>query len=131
MSPSLEIKALGLALLTASVSLSGALLTASPIRMVADLNPARENSTPMAAPEPASAPETIAQGKQFFSMSCAECHGDDAHGDEGPDLHNLAVSNARIAATIKKGIKGEMPSFAKKYDDHQTADLVAYLRSLH
>jgi len=51
-------------------------------------------------------------------------------GDEGPSLHNLSISNARIAATIKKGIKGEMPTFAKKYDDTQIAALVSYLRSL-
>jgi mono/diheme cytochrome c family protein len=63
-------------------------------------------------------------------MSCSQCHGDDAHGDEGPDLHNLSISNARIVVTIKKGIKGEMPTFTKKYDDHQIAALVAYLRSL-
>ncbi len=63
-------------------------------------------------------------------MSCSECHGGDAHGDEGPDLHNLAISNGRIAMTIEKGIKGEMPAFVKKYDASQIVALVAYLRSL-
>jgi len=75
-------------------------------------------------------PELVAQGHEIFEMSCSQCHGDDAHGDEGPDLHNLSISNARIAATIKKGIKGEMPTFAKKYDDRQIAALVIYLQSL-
>jgi mono/diheme cytochrome c family protein len=63
-------------------------------------------------------------------MSCVECHGDDAHGDEGPDLHHLAISNARIATTIGKGVKGEMPTFAKKYDTKQIAAIVSYLRTL-
>ncbi len=48
------------------------------------------------------------------------------HGDEGPDLHNLAISNARISSTIKNGIKGEMPTFGKRYNDQQIATLVAY-----
>ena len=42
----------------------------------------------------------------------------------------LRQTNARIAATIKKGVKGEMPTFAKKYDDKQIASLVSYLRTL-
>ena len=49
---------------------------------------------------------------------------------QGPDLHNLAISNARIAAQIRNGVKGEMPSFEKKYDAQQIAALVSYLRTL-
>ena len=63
-------------------------------------------------------------------MSCSYCHGDDAHGDEGRDLHNLTISNARIAATIQKGVKGEMPTFDKKYDDKEIAAIISYLRTL-
>src|SRR5881398_2874468 len=37
-----------------------------------------------------------AQGRHLFVMNCAHCHGDDARGDEGPDLHNLHKSDARI-----------------------------------
>ena len=74
--------------------------------------------------------ELSGMGAGFFGQSCGDCHGDDAHGDEGPDLHNLAISDARIATTIKNGVKGEMPSFAKKYDNQQIAALVAYLRTL-
>ena len=36
------------------------------------------------------------QGRHLFLMNCAHCHGDDAHGDEGPDLHNLHKSDVRI-----------------------------------
>jgi mono/diheme cytochrome c family protein len=76
-------------------------------------------------------PQLLAQGAGFYAQSCGDCHGDDGHGDEGPDLHNLAISDARIASQIKNGTKGEMPSFAKKYDDRQVTALVAYVRSLH
>ena len=75
-------------------------------------------------------PELLAQGQTFFALSCSECHGDDAKGDEGPDLHNLPVSNAYIRTRIKKGLEGEMPPFAKKYNDRQIAALIVFLRSL-
>src|SRR5262245_7731659 len=55
-----------------------------------------------------------AQGQHLFLMNCAHCHGDDARGDEGPDLHDLHKSDQRIHQVIANGIKGEMPSFAKK-----------------
>ena len=58
-----------------------------------------------------------AQGRHLFVMNCAHCHGDDARGDEGPDLHNLHRSDARIHEVITAGIKGEMPSFGKKLGD--------------
>lgn len=131
MNTSLESKALALALLAASVSLGASFLVAIPIKHLAAGGPAPER-TEASAPEPAAPadPAIVAQGRQNFVMSCVECHGDDAHGDEGPDLHNLAISNARIATTIRHGVKGEMPAFAKKYDDAQVRALLAYLRSL-
>jgi mono/diheme cytochrome c family protein len=72
-----------------------------------------------------------AQGRQLFLMNCAHCHGEDAHGDEGPDLHNLHRSDARIHEVITAGIKGEMPSFGKKLGDPEVRELTAYLRTLH
>jgi mono/diheme cytochrome c family protein len=72
-----------------------------------------------------------AQGRHLFLMNCAHCHGDDARGDEGPDLHNLHRSDARIHEVITAGIKGEMPSFGKKLGDPDVRELVAYLRTLH
>ena len=131
MKNSLETKALRWALLAALLSLCSAWLLAGPIKMMTDPGSASA-STPAANsfPEITTSPELVSQGREFFGQSCSQCHGDDATGDEGPNLHNLTISNARIAATIKKGIKGEMPTFAKKYDERQIAALVAYLRSL-
>jgi uncharacterized membrane protein len=70
------------------------------------------------------------QGRHLFLMNCAHCHGDDARGDEGPDLHNLHKTDARIYQIVTGGIKGEMPSFAKKLGEPDIRDLTAYLRSL-
>jgi len=99
--------------------------------MIANLSsPQAEASSVDAQAEIVTSPELAAQGQQFFAMSCSECHGDDAHGDEGPDLHHLAISNARTAQTITGGIKGEMPAFAKKYNNAQIAALASFLRTL-
>ena len=70
------------------------------------------------------------RGYSLFDHSCAPCHGDDARGDEGPSLYNLAKSDARITTIIKGGVKGEMPSFAKKFSDADVQALIAYLRTL-
>jgi len=63
-------------------------------------------------------------------MNCAHCHGDDARGDVGPNLRNLRRSDAPIQEVITPGIKGEMPSFAKKLSDPDVRQLIAYLRTL-
>ena len=78
-----------------------------------------------------STPDTLrVTGRKLFLDSCAHCHGADARGDEGPDLHALDVSDRHIATVVRHGIKGEMPSFAKKHPPEEIAALIAYLRSL-
>src|ERR1700744_2795539 len=54
------------------------------------------------------------QGYKLYQRNCAYCHGADATGDEGPDLHDLAKSDAGISSMILGGIKGEMPKFGEK-----------------
>ena len=119
MKMSLETKATVCALAAALFVLGSAWGLAASIRLMPGeaLGPAAPEI------EVSSAPEVVHEGAQLFGTSCTECHGDDAHGDEGPDLHNLAISNARISATVHHGVKGEMPSFAKKYDDKQMGRL--------
>lgn len=122
---SLEKKAAAWAILAAVLSSGGAWLIASPIQMMTGSGPV---IIPMV--EIKTSPALVAQGQMFFGLSCSQCHADDATGDEGPNLHRLPISNARIASTIRNGVKGEMPSFAKKYDHEQIVALISYLRSL-
>jgi mono/diheme cytochrome c family protein len=75
-------------------------------------------------------PALIAQGRTAFLASCAHCHGVDASGDEGPDLHGLEGSDRYILNTILRGVRGEMPSFKKKLRSDDLAKLTAYIRSL-
>jgi mono/diheme cytochrome c family protein len=69
-------------------------------------------------------------GHKLFDRNCAHCHGDDARGDEGPNLHGLTLSDARIAKRIREGLKGEMPAFGKKLNDADIQALIAYIRTL-
>ena len=73
----------------------------------------------------------VAAGRQLFLMNCAHCHAPDATGDEGPNLHRVKKSDARIAATIKGGVKGEMPKFESKLSDGDVQSLIAYIHSLN
>ena len=70
------------------------------------------------------------QGYQLFMHNCAHCHGTNARGDEGPDLHGLVKSDAKIASLVKDGKKGEMPAFGKKLGDGDLKALIAFLRTL-
>ncbi|MBV8101624.1 MAG: cytochrome c [Verrucomicrobia bacterium] len=72
----------------------------------------------------------VAHGQKLYAVNCSHCHADDATGDEGPDLHGLTKSDERIKAIITNGIKGEMPSFAKKLQEADKEALVGFLRSL-
>ena len=85
------------------------------------------------------APETLAiptsgtqahKGYTLFMMNCAHCHGNDARGDEGPDLHGVTKSDARIASMIKNGVKGEMPKFGAKLSETDIQALIAFVRTL-
>ena len=125
-----EVNALELALLTALLALGSAALGSISLSVNSNSGTAPEFAENRFSGNAAS-PVIIDQGRRFYALSCSHCHGDDATGsDDGPDLHYLPISNAHIAVTIKKGIKGQMPNFAKKYDDGQIATLVSYLRSL-
>jgi mono/diheme cytochrome c family protein len=76
------------------------------------------------------ADEKVAAGYRLFDHNCAHCHGDDARGDEGPSLYDLRKSDARLEKIIKDGIKGERPSFNKKFNDEDVQLLIAYIRTL-
>jgi mono/diheme cytochrome c family protein len=72
----------------------------------------------------------VAQGRHLFLMNCAHCHGDDARGDEGPDLHGVRKTDARLSSLINNGIKGEMPRFDQKLSPPDVQALIAFLNSL-
>jgi cytochrome c oxidase cbb3-type subunit III len=73
-----------------------------------------------------------AQGKTLFEQNCSTCHGVDAGGEDGPDLHGTpeSLGDKAVENIIKRGIRGSsMPSFFD-LSDEDAADIVAYLREL-
>jgi putative heme-binding domain-containing protein len=105
------------------------------------LNPARvaqaagqEAPAEQAAPasQAAKTPPDLEDGKRQFDQNCSTCHGVDAGGQEGPDLHGVPdrLGDAAVQGIIRRGIPGTaMPGFAT-VTDKQAADVVAYLRTL-
>jgi len=69
-------------------------------------------------------------GRTLFLKNCAHCHGANAHGDEGPDLHALGLNDDWIANRIRQGKAGQMTAFAGKLQPAEIAALVAYVQSL-
>ena len=69
-------------------------------------------------------------GRTLFLRNCAHCHGATAHGDDGPDLHDLGLTDDWIANRISKGKAGQMTAFAGKLQPAEIAALVAYVQSL-
>jgi len=131
MTKGLFLRAFFAALVASSIALGGAFGLASQIRKRALAVSHEQPETTKQGPRPSMPIEEATKaGRKLFLNSCAHCHGEDARGDEGPDLHDLEVSDRRIATVIKRGIKGEMPSFAKKHSDTEILLLLVYLRSL-
>jgi mono/diheme cytochrome c family protein len=86
------------------------------------------NLTPPAAT--AGTPADPSAGRALFLKNCAHCHGASAHGDDGPDLHNLDWTDAQIDKRIRTGKKGQMTSFEGKLTTDQITTIIAYLRTL-
>ena len=120
-----ELKAMVLATVSGLAAISIAFAAGEIIRPKAA---AASGATERLVIPPAGTPAN--QGYKLFMLNCAHCHGSDARGEEGPDLHGVTKSDARIASTIKNGIKGEMPKFGAKLSDTDTLALVAFIRTL-
>jgi mono/diheme cytochrome c family protein len=95
------------------------------------LHPAAENPAATSISSPNESAEVM-RGHELFMLNCAHCHGDDARGtDDAPDLTKLQKSEARIAAVVRNGIKGEMPRFNQKLTDADVKMLIRFIRSLN
>jgi mono/diheme cytochrome c family protein len=127
-----EGRALLIAIATSAVAIAGTFGFAALMRLPrSHLDLPTLPSTAQAAPSMPTMSAEATEGRHLFLMNCAHCHADDATGDEGPDLHDLHKSDERIHQLIINGVKGEMPSFAKKLNEVDVHALTAYLRTLH
>jgi len=75
----------------------------------------------------------VKSGMGLFRARCADCHGMDARGVRGPDITQVWASGRTdegLFTTIKNGIAGtEMPAQPRLFD-HETWQILAYLRTL-
>jgi putative heme-binding domain-containing protein len=78
-------------------------------------------------------PNAIKSGMGLFRARCADCHGMDARGVRGPDITQVWASGRTddgLFTTIKNGIAGtEMPAQPRLFE-HETWQILAYLKTL-
>lgn len=77
--------------------------------------------------------EARAAGAKLFRQHCAECHGADALGGNGPGLTSgriRAASDGELQWILRNGsLRNGMPSWSS-LPEQQRWQIVAYLRSL-
>jgi mono/diheme cytochrome c family protein len=121
----IEVKGLIAALLVSGTAVGGFLGTAQLVQSNVPVLSAKSIGQDNTSKNP-----RVVAGAKLFALNCAHCHGIDATGDEGPDLHQVTKTDERIKSTILNGVKGEMPAFSKKLTTDDAATLVAFIRSL-
>jgi mono/diheme cytochrome c family protein len=121
----IEVKALIAALLISGSVVGAFLGMARVVQSNFSITPTRSAAQSNLSKDP-----KVAAGAKLFALNCAHCHGIDATGDEGPDLHKVTKTDERMKSTILNGVKGEMPAFGKKLTENDAATLVVFVRSL-
>jgi cytochrome c oxidase cbb3-type subunit 3 len=71
------------------------------------------------------------QGARVFAERCSGCHGDDAHGDIGPNLTDAqwiyGGSPSAVRQSVTKGRPGGMPAWGGKLSAEQVDAVLAFL----
>jgi cytochrome c oxidase cbb3-type subunit III len=75
---------------------------------------------------------SLEEGKRLFEQNCSVCHGVDAGGGDGPDLHGVLASlgDASVQDIIRRGIPGTAMPGSSTLSEREAAAIVAYLRKL-
>jgi len=102
--------------------------------LVSSLTPAAGQAAapPPHSPHPKTTAETIAAGKAIFAGTCANCHGVDGSGANGPNIRGVGATMGPegVYARIRGGIIGTgMPAFTS-LDDATVWNIVDYVMSL-
>ena len=77
-------------------------------------------------------PPDLEQGKRLFEQNCSVCHGIDASGGDGPDLHGVpdSLGDRAMQNVVRMGLPGTaMPGFFN-ISEKDAANIVAYIRKL-
>lgn len=81
-------------------------------------------------PVPNLTADDVAMGKQLFAANCASCHGVDATGQLGPNLHGVVQRRGEqgVFSIIRNGMGGMPP--VSSINDQRVWQVVAYVRTL-
>jgi len=70
------------------------------------------------------------RGHDIFQLNCATCHGLEAAGEVGPDLHDVSERKSRVAL-IQQVISGQTPPMPQfQPNERDMADLLSFLETL-
>jgi len=72
------------------------------------------------------------EAKRLFEQNCSACHGVDAGGGEGPDLHGVLakLGDPTVQDIIRRGIPGTAMPGSSTISERETVAIVVYLRGL-
>jgi mono/diheme cytochrome c family protein len=70
-----------------------------------------------------------AQGQTIFADYCSSCHGQNAEGGAGPNLHH-ETDPAKVQNQVRNGGQ-RMPPFGTQLSDAQISSVVQYVLSLN
>jgi cytochrome c5 len=93
----IEVKALIGALLISGTVVGSFLGTARVVQSSTPMRAGKRVAQSAAIKDP-----KVSAGAKLFALNCAHCHGIDATGDEGPDLHKVTKTDERIKSLILK-----------------------------
>lgn len=87
--------------------------------------PAPSAAAPATPPDPE-------QGKLLFAQNCSACHGADAGGGDGPNLHGVAavLGVPAVQGIIRRGIEGTAMPGSTTLSEKETANIAAYIGKL-
>lgn len=72
----------------------------------------------------------VQQGHSIYQINCAGCHGYEALGNVGPDLHDVHKRKSRTAL-IRQVTTGNTPPMPKfQASPQEMADLLSFLETL-
>ncbi|MGD1867592.1 MAG: c-type cytochrome [Phormidesmis sp.] len=70
------------------------------------------------------------RGHDIFQLNCATCHGLEAAGEVGPNLHDVAERKSPVAL-IQQVISGQTPPMPQfQPNERDMADLLSFLETL-
>ena len=77
--------------------------------------------------------KAVAEGQVIYAGKCAECHGKDLKGGDGPSLTahlKYGEQDGRMYESIAKGRPGGMPAFEKELGRDRIWKVLAYVDSV-